>query len=115
MDWQNEGQVDLLFYAEITNRGEASIAKDWSLCLVQDNKPSYYTPESIDSGYLGMVPAGRSLAENTSRVPIEHGHMAEGWLLFRLPRNSINVTSFSGSVGCRDYLEEQVFMTFSTE
>ena len=115
MDWQSEGHVDLLFYAEITNRGEASIAKDWSLCLVQDNKPNYYTPQSIDSGYLNILPPGRSLAENTSRIPIEHGHMAEGWLLFRLPANSINLTSFSGSIGCRDYLEEQVFMAFSTE
>jgi len=114
-EWADNGQIDMLFYAEVTNRGEATIAKDFTLCLMKDGQATFYRPESLGPGYLNVVKTGESLVENTRARKIEHGQMAEGWLLFRLPSKALDISSFSGSLACRDYLERQAVSVFQTD
>lgn len=79
-----------------------------------DGKPQYFRPENLDHGYLDIVKSEQSLAQNTTRTAIEHGRLAQGWLLFHMPSGIIDPSSFAGSLTCRDYLERPASAVFST-
>ena len=79
----------LVFELVITNRGEASIAKNWELCLVHDGKPIRFNPakippEGIPVSATERITPDKSLVDNAIRVPIEHAHTAGGWVVFKV-------------------------------
>ncbi len=103
------------FQVELTNRGESSVAKDWQLCLVQGNKAVRYPAERIADDPSGWsADPNDSIADSTLRNPIEHGHVAEGLVRFRIPINAVDITNFAGSVECKDYLDHKSRFLFST-
>jgi len=95
---------DLFFEVVATDRGEATIAKDWRLCLVQGKEPKYYDSQPVDNADLyGEV----DLANSTYKASIEHGHAVKGWLRFHVPEADVNPAKFYGTVECKDYLEHK--------
>jgi|HubBroStandDraft_2_1064218.scaffolds.fasta_scaffold00513_17 hypothetical protein len=109
----NQTIYNLFFETEVTNRGEPSIAKGWRLCIVQASgkpiefKPEQFTPDKyteLGNGAVSLIDASNSL--------IEHGRLAKGWLLFKIPKDAITPSSFSGSLQCRDYRDRQSFFNF---
>jgi hypothetical protein len=116
-DWSNEEFVDLYFEVTVTNRGESSIAKDWSLCYVQPNQQAVqYDAETISPTRLAELGSdAMSLTDVTFHTSIEHGHAASGWLLFQLPKEAATWQGFTGSLQCHDYLEHKAFETFVSQ
>jgi hypothetical protein len=102
-DWVNEDSSDLLFEVEVTNRGEPTVAKGWTLCLVHEGQPFKYDAESISANELtdlGEHPL--SLEESALRTPIAHGDAAAGWLLFHVPKKTLGDGTITGGLECRE-------------
>ncbi|MGB2662935.1 MAG: hypothetical protein WAK48_02955 [Candidatus Acidiferrum sp.] len=116
IEYRNQEPVYLFFETEVTNRGESSITKDWGLCVVDPNgKAAEFTAEAFDPTShpeLGEKPV--SLIAATDNAPLEHGHSRKGWLLFKVPKDSLTFPAFNGSIYCRDYMERRAFFTFAT-
>jgi hypothetical protein len=103
--------LELLVEVDVTNRGEASIAKDWRLCLLQDEKHAVH----YDAQRLSIEgDVKTSLADATLESQIGHGRAVRGWLVFYLPIDS-SFKTFTGSIECRDYLDRRSFLHFSSE
>jgi hypothetical protein len=79
----NEKNIeDLVLEVAVASRGEATVAKDWRLCLLRNNVPYRFRPEEMNAENRSMLNGGVSLLD----VPlIEHGREVNGWLLFRIP------------------------------
>ena len=106
----------LVFELVITNRGEASIAKNWELCLVHDGKPIRFNPakippEGIPVSATERITPDKSLVDNAIRVPIEHAHTAGGWVVFKVSDTALidgwknGKEPFKGSIQFKDYLD----------
>ena len=102
--------MQILFEVEITNRGEASIAKDWELCLSQNGKRITFEAQDLTP----TNDIKNSLADITLQAPIEHGRSAKGWLLFVLPID-FDLREFTGSIKCSDYLDKRSYLIFSSK
>jgi hypothetical protein len=117
VDQQGSNPVSLLFKVDVTNRGEPSIAKGWELCLIAANQTvKRFRAEDlspIDLAGLGDKPV--ELAKTTFEQPIEHGRAITGWILFHIPRDSIELATMTGSLQCRDYRDRLSRTVFSTE
>jgi hypothetical protein len=94
--------LEIFLEVSVVNRGDVSIAKDWRLCLVHDGKPLRYRAEELTAEDLSGFKDKSSLQHISRSMPIERGHMAAGWLLFRVPKEAVG--NFDGSLECRDYL-----------
>ncbi len=96
---------EILIEASVTSRGEASIAKDWRLCLVNDNQASHYRPEEIVPSNLASFQNTTILEEAAVRAPIKRGEAVVGWLLFKVPRAMSGAGHpLLGGLDYRDYL-----------
>lgn len=111
--WEND-RYWLLMEVALTNRGEASIAKDWELCLEQDNKPVMFEPTNIPK--QGIVLAdGESISENDMlmdtavKEQVGHGRLMSGWIAFSIPRVTAETLKAdpklpNGTLRFKDYL-----------
>jgi hypothetical protein len=109
--------VQVLVEAELTNRGESSVTKDWSLCLLeQGNKAVHFNAESLlITKHPQIGDKAISLADATIATPLEHGHVLDGWLSFHVPKDDSMLRRFTGSVQCRDYLDRLAASLFKPE
>ncbi|HXC47340.1 MAG TPA: hypothetical protein VNU20_03550 [Candidatus Sulfotelmatobacter sp.] len=109
--------VEFFVEAELTNRGESSVAKDWSVCFsTEGNKAVHFDAEHFqiaDRPEIGAMAI--SLVDATSTMPLEHGHALNGWLLFRFPKDEAILKRFTGSVQCRDYLDRPAVSLFKPQ
>ena len=103
---------DLLFEISVTSRGEPTVAKDWSLCMVHEGKPFFYTSQKVLPSDVESYEDKVSLEQATAAAPIERGHLVAGWISFRVPKDVIQ--EFVGSIEYRDYLEKRYFTGFVT-
>lgn len=95
------------YYVEVsvTSRGEPSVAKDWTLCLVYEEQPFRYQPQEIAPSDIASFQDKTLLEESAVHAPIKRGEAVVGWLLFRVPQNRITDKPLVGSLEYRDYLE----------
>jgi hypothetical protein len=106
---------DFLLEVGVTSRGEPSVAKDWSLCLVNQGQPIRYPPEEIMPADLSSFQNKTILEEASTNAPIKRGEAVVGWLLFRVPISVVNSYQLQGSIDCRDYLEHSYSMDFEID
>lgn len=104
---------DLFLEVSVTSRGEASVAKDWRLCLVSNGKPFRYRPEEMSASDMETFENKVSLEQASMNTPIERGHALIGWLLFRVPKTVVG-NELVGSFECRDYLEHRYSISFGS-
>jgi hypothetical protein len=128
-DIQKAEQLSLFMEVSVTNRGEASTVRNWSLCLVQDGKALRYTTDEIPIDGIGVAvwsedkksvktlhfSRDTSLPELTMQ-PVEHGRTETGWLLFNVAPsfkdNLVRGKHLLGSLEFTDYLEEKSLVEF---
>lgn len=87
-----------LFELTLVDRGEASIVKDWRICLVQEGMPVMYRASEIPpAGFpvqigdaVKTIPVSDSLPEKTISTPVAYGNTAVGWILFKIPGTVIH-------------------------
>jgi hypothetical protein len=103
---------ELLLKVSVTNRGEATIAQDWTLCLVHERKPFRYRAVEVTPELQFAFGDRVSLSEATLKNSIEHGRAAFGWLLFQVPEEVVGTGTLTGSLECRDYLEHRSITGF---
>jgi hypothetical protein len=110
------GNTLLFVKIVLTNRGEASIVKNWDVCLILDGKPFIYPiaaipPQGITTGTIEKITPEDSLVDKAIRVPIEHAHTAGGWVCFKIPGTELIKSWTSkkeipkGSIRFKDYLD----------
>jgi hypothetical protein len=118
-----DGDSFFLVQLTLVNRGEASIAKDWTLCLVEDGNITRYRvseipvagfPVQADKTVITIRPS-ESLAEKTIATPIPHGNAVMGWLFFRIPGRAVydrykEQHSKEFAIQFKDYLEHEVMV-----
>jgi hypothetical protein len=102
-----------LLEVSVTNKGDISIAKNWRLCLVLNDKPLRYTPEEIKPDDLATYENKVSLEPAGVGTPIERGHAVTGWLLFHVAEEVVR-KGFDGGIQCQDYLGKRYMATFAT-
>lgn len=106
----------LMFDVSLVNRGEASIAKDWSLCVIYHGNARWFGAEDYSAETKRLFPDRPSIKDTTFSNPVEHGHGARGWLLFTVPSNSIREEELTiGSLQCKDYLDHKTSLIFGFE
>jgi hypothetical protein len=116
------GDTLLLMKVVLINRGEASIVKDWQLCIVRDGKPFTYRPAPIPSmgipiiGTSDKITPDQSLIDNVIRTPIERADTAGGWITFKVTTDVagdyIAGKRFQGSLRYKDYLDHEYSFDF---
>lgn len=84
------GNTVFLFQTVLVNRGEASIVKDWRLCLVgDDGKPSTYEPAEIPEAGIPVdgatIMPTDDLIDAAMKTQIQHGSTQGGWVAFKIP------------------------------
>jgi len=113
--WYWEGdQYWLLLEVALTNRGEASIAKDWELCLEQEHKPVMFEPRDIPRQGIVLVDGERitqddMLMDTAVKEQVGHGHLMSGWVAFSIPKTlgetlKDNPKLPNGALRFKDYL-----------
>jgi hypothetical protein len=106
----------LAFELVISNRGEASIAKNWELCLVHEGKPVLFAPARIPSDGIVIsandrITPEKSLIDHAIQIPVEHAKTAGGWAVFKADDASVlaglrsGKETVSGSIRFKDYLD----------
>jgi hypothetical protein len=116
------GDTLILFDLVLTNRGEASIVKNWELCLIRDKKPVIYQATEIPREGITVdtetILPNMSLVDNAIKNPIEHAHTAGGWVAFKIPGTEFDINfatgkePLSGGVQFRDYLDHPQYFGF---
>jgi hypothetical protein len=118
------GNTLLFFKLVLTNRGEASIVKNWEICLVHDGKPFLYQPAEIPAdgvpitGSSEKITPDKSLIDSVIKTPIEHAHTAGGWVVFKIPGTDLvkdwasGKEKIVGSMRFKDYLDHQSSFDF---
>jgi hypothetical protein len=103
----------LMFDVTLVNRGEASVAKNWSLCVLQGGKPHRFPAQRYSNATQGVFGDRPSIADITFSKPVEHAHAARGWLLFAVPKEVLDEEGTSiGSLECKDYLDHKTSVGF---
>jgi hypothetical protein len=104
---------DLMFEISLVNRGEASIAKDWSLCVLQGGQPHRFIAQRYSSDTKAVFGDRTSIRDITFANPLEHGHAVSGWLLCIIPKELMDNKGTSiGSLQCKDYLDGKTSVGF---
>jgi hypothetical protein len=122
------GQINddtlIVFELVLTNRGEASIIKNWELCILHDNKPLIYQTAPIPTAGLSIAGTNerilpeQSLVDSAIKTPIEHAHTAGGWVAFRISGTELlklwasGKEIIRGSIRYKDYLDHTYSFPF---
>jgi len=118
------GTFQLFLELVLTNRGEASIVKNWEVCLIHNNKPFIFDSAEIPTsgvlitGTSERITPEKSLVDNVIRTPIEHAHTAGGWVAFTIPNKELEDSLISGkevvkgSIRFKDYLDHKYSFDF---
>ena len=110
---KEENDTYVIFDVSVVNQGEASIVKDWFLCMLDNRKPIFFPAVRYSDSTKILFNNQMSLADLTISNPIEHGHAVEGSLFFSVPRKLTMAQSTSfGSLHCRDYMDHKTSVTF---
>lgn len=117
-----DGTMYLFFKLVLTNRGETSIVKNWTLCMVEDGHAAIYNvvqiPKNIPPivGTTEMITPEKSLVDNVIKNPIEHAHTAGGWVAFLLPKEAAdrwrNGKPLKSAFRFKDYLDHEYAFEF---
>lgn len=111
---------DTIFLFELTlvNRGEASIVKDWQICLLNGGKAQKYPAAEIPAGGLLVTMEGStktivpsdSLPEKTISTAVAHANTAIGWVFFKVPGTDVyneQKHKLPFAIMFKDYLDHQ--------
>ena len=110
---KDENNTYVIFDVSVVNQGEASIVKDWFLCMLDKGKPTFFPALRYSDSTKGLFNNQMSLADLTISNSIEHGHAVEGPLFFSIPKKlTMSQSTSFGSLHCRDYMDHKTSITF---
>jgi hypothetical protein len=115
------GDTLMILKLALTNRGEASIVKNWELCLVQNGKPVIYENAEMPIGMLingtETVTQEKSLVDTAIRAPIEHAHTVGGYVAFKVTKEVADSWTqgkpLQGAIRFKDYLDHKLSFDFA--